>query len=296
MDADRTAITLRRHVVGLRESHPLASLNPLGIGGVTDYFATAASTVELASAVTGALAAGIPYLVLGSGTRVLFSDGGFPGLVIMNQARALAVDASRSQAVVDCGVELSKAVTELAGRGFGGFIPLYGQLGTVGGALYDNQPLLSALRQVTALMPPNRPQAEPTLVRQSPSWARSSALRANPSPVLLTAVLQLTSNRSDELVERIRRQAAMVQRRPLRALGPIFQAPDSGSLQRLLEAAEVGRLAGTGCVVQGGNFIVARGRGITARSVRELVEAMAERIEHRTGIRLLSRYEYVGVW
>src|SRR5215213_11204007 len=88
---------LLRHIVQVKEEYPLNQWNPLKAGGVADFYAEVESTVELAAAVKSAIDMQVPYLVIGHGDKVLFSDSGFPGLVIHNRTSSFAMATEQSQ-------------------------------------------------------------------------------------------------------------------------------------------------------------------------------------------------------
>lgn len=97
---------LQTHVSSVQEHQSLGVRNPLGLGGVASYAAEAMDAGELAAAVDTAFRHGVPYVVLGEGSAVLFADGGFPGLVVTNRASGMTMAADRSQVAVESGMLL----------------------------------------------------------------------------------------------------------------------------------------------------------------------------------------------
>ncbi len=145
MGEESTRQSLLKTLVSVEEGYSLRGFNQLGAGGSADYFTVAHDTVELAAAVKSAIDLKVPYLVIGQGEGVLFSDGGFPGLVIHNQADSYGVALDKSQMVVDGGVTLNRLIMVAASRGLGGLTNFYGDPGTVGGAIFSNHELLSSI-------------------------------------------------------------------------------------------------------------------------------------------------------
>ncbi len=74
------------------ENQPLAPLTTFGIGGAARYFAAARSESDVTEAVAWAKERGLPLFVLGGGSNLLVSDGGFPGLVLHIDIRGVAQD------------------------------------------------------------------------------------------------------------------------------------------------------------------------------------------------------------
>ena len=304
---------LLKHIAAVEESYPLQEFNPLGAGGTADYFTAAHDTVELAASVKAAIDAEIPYVVIGAGAGVLFSDGGFPGLVIHNQAKSFAVAADKSQVVVDSGLPLSELIVRSASSGLGGLTGFYGEPGTVGGAVYANlsahgQAISSSLRFVTMVMPPARLDREATVARYRADWlAKEGSLSklhhlkvtrpfSEPQPVILAAVLQLTNIRSDELLARLHAQAK--QNPAVSGMGPVFSAVPGHDLRAMLVGAGVAslRIGGIYPDRYNPNFLVSREKGVRSGDIRTLIEQMRAKVQEAYGVVLPVRYEYLGVW
>ena len=66
----------------LQEHVSLSLHTTLRLGGPARYFCEATSVPDLREALTFAREQGLPVYILGEGSNVLFSDEGFPGLVI----------------------------------------------------------------------------------------------------------------------------------------------------------------------------------------------------------------------
>lgn len=310
---------LLKHIVKVEEEYPLNQFNPLLCGGVADYFTLTETTIELASAVKAAIDMEIPYLVIGQGEKVLFSDGGFPGLVIQNRTNSFGVAMDKSQIVVDAGLSLSSCISMAANRGLGGMTHLYGEPGTVGGALYSNlvhggKQFSSLIRYLTVLMPPARLDTEATINRFRREWlvepgeslTRLQKLRATvsadqPHPVILTAVLQLTSLRSEEIRSQIQRASVHSEYNLPNgvAMGPIFASPPGDvPLETLLQTAQVGKLRVEQVMPdrRALNFIRSKGSAPRSADIKQLIEQMISAVEFAHGITLTCRYEYLGVW
>lgn len=305
---------LLHHVASVEDSYSLRRFNPLGAGGVADFFTVATSTIELAAAVKAAIDIRMPYLVIGEGAATLFSDAGFPGLVIHNQAASFGVALDKNQIVVDSGITLSRLITFTVGRGLGGMLPFYGGAGTVGGALFENtvsegQSILSSVRYVTMLVPPARIDKEATIVRYKGDWLHKSEEQTKlqyireqrgleePSPVILTVLFQLTNVRTDEL--RIRLQHKMKEKLPANLMGPIFrELPGHVPMSDLLVGAQVAEINEGGVYPNRyfPNYLASRNKVARADDIRLVIEQMAERVQQMYGVLPVSRYEYGGVW
>jgi len=306
-------LDLKKRIAHLEEEISLARFSELKVGGHADFYTEATTTIELVEAVTAALELQMPYLVIGKGHHIIFSDSGFPGLIISNQASTLAYDSERSQIVVDSGLVLASCVTQLASRGFGGLTPFFGEKGSIGSAVYRDltvggYPFTSLVRSINVLMPPTLIKPEATIARFRSEWLRRDgaanrlkALREEtelftPQPVLLTLQLQLTSNRTDEIASRLTQQLAKYPAARKNRLGPVFAPLPNQSVSAVLRGLQAERLRVGGVMVDKNypNYLRAVGV-VTAADVRKLIEELAARAEE-AGVKLKTRYEYEGVW
>lgn len=126
----------------LRVEVPLAPYTTFQIGGPADLFYEATSATDLATAVSAARAAGIPWFVLGLGANILVGDRGVRGLVIRNRATAHRIG---DDGVLwsESGAVMQDLVLETVRAGWSGLEHYVGIPSTVGGALWQNLHFLS---------------------------------------------------------------------------------------------------------------------------------------------------------
>lgn len=123
----------------LRTNEPLAPLCSLQIGGAAKYYVEPTTLEELRAAVVQCDEQHVGIKLLGSGSNVLVSDGGYDGMVIH-----LAAPEFTSIEVLDNGIKcsggckLAHFISTTAREGFSGPERLVGIPGTVGGALHGN--------------------------------------------------------------------------------------------------------------------------------------------------------------
>lgn len=106
------------------------------IGGAARFFTHAADADSLWSAIAYARARALPYFILGEGTNVLFSDGGFDGVVIRPAMRFLEANCAVVRA--GSGASMAALLAYAAERGLAGLEWAGGLPGTVGGAVRGN--------------------------------------------------------------------------------------------------------------------------------------------------------------
>lgn len=105
----------------------LSRYTTFGIGGTARRIIVARSRGELIDT---------DGLILGGGSNVLVSDGGYDGSVVIN--RYESIELSGSEAIVSSGTRLPYLARFLAERGLGGLEWAEGIPGTVGGAVAMN--------------------------------------------------------------------------------------------------------------------------------------------------------------
>lgn len=123
-------MTFRSHV-------PLAQYTTFKIGGKATLFAEATNAIDLAECYERAAQDELPVFVFSGGSNVLFSDNGFPGLVIRLIDGGMHVgDDGRISA--GAGRDLSELVASAGKAGLAGLENLAGVPGSVGGAVRGN--------------------------------------------------------------------------------------------------------------------------------------------------------------
>jgi len=126
----------------LRLSVPLAPYTTFRIGGPADVLLEAQTADELATAITAAKRAGVPWFVLGLGANVLIGDRGIRGLVIRNAAAAHTIS-PEGKLWSESGAVMQDLVLDTARAGWSGLEHYIGIPSTVGGALWQNLHFLS---------------------------------------------------------------------------------------------------------------------------------------------------------
>lgn len=115
---------------------PLKNHCSFHIGGPADFFYNAQTTEEITSLIQFAKKNKIKFLVIGSGTNILFDDKGFRGLVIKIDSKNIKVEGSNITA--DGGVQISQLIKFSLENKLQGLEKWSGLPGTVGGAVRGN--------------------------------------------------------------------------------------------------------------------------------------------------------------
>jgi UDP-N-acetylmuramate dehydrogenase len=137
----------------VRTDELLSQHSALKVGGTAKYYVELDKTDDIVKVVRLAHAAKIPFVVIGTGSRTLFFDEGYHGLVIKNNTRKFDVlsrkgkirnnkiDVDRAYIYADSGAILNQVVRFAIEQNFSGIEDALGIPGTAGGILYDTSTL-----------------------------------------------------------------------------------------------------------------------------------------------------------
>ncbi|MDD5440289.1 MAG: UDP-N-acetylmuramate--L-alanine ligase [Candidatus Omnitrophica bacterium] len=122
-----------------REYEPLAGHTSFRIGGPARFWAEPEDEHDLRAILEFASAKRLRVMVLGAGSNVLFSDRGFPGIVVRLSGPLFNGIVIKGTSVsAGAGVPLQRLIKEACRAGLCGLEGLSGIPGTVGGAVYMN--------------------------------------------------------------------------------------------------------------------------------------------------------------
>jgi UDP-N-acetylmuramate dehydrogenase len=122
------------------ENVPLAPLTTLKVGGPARYFAEPKTTSEVVEAIQFARLRDLPLFVLGSGSNLVISDAGWPGLVLRIAIPGIDERSENGKTLfeVGAGEEWDRFVTRAVARNCAGVECLSGIPGSVGGTPVQN--------------------------------------------------------------------------------------------------------------------------------------------------------------
>jgi UDP-N-acetylenolpyruvoylglucosamine reductase len=123
---------------GLERDYQLSRLTTVRAGGPADYFARASSVDEVVALLDWADGEGLQVGVVGSGSNLLVSDEGFPGLVLKLDGQLTEISREGSKVRCGGGARLPSAAAKTAGWGLAGLEFGVNIPGTVGGAVRMN--------------------------------------------------------------------------------------------------------------------------------------------------------------
>lgn len=288
----------------LQANIPLAGYTTAHVGGPADALLVVNSASELEQAATFLWALDVPFYVLGYGSNVLVSDSGLRGVVIVNRARAIIVDAESQPPMVwaESGALIGTIARQVSLKGLGGFEWAATVPGTLGGAVYGNAgahggDMQGNLVLAEILHPSGK---ELWSVERMKYQYRSSALkRESISAVILAARLRLEHSEPQLVKEKMATFSAQRRRTqpPGASMGSMFKNPAGDYAGRLIEAAGLKglRIGDAEISTMHANFFVNHGHA-SAADVGALIQTAQESVAQKFGIRLDLEVELLGDW
>jgi len=121
-------------------NYSLKELTTIKTGGRTQYFAKVSNIAEIKELIQFARESLLPFLIIGNGSNILFSDEDFCGIVISlnGKLKDIVFDDKNSTVTAGAGAPLMKLGFDIARRGFLGCAYMAVIPGTVGGAVRIN--------------------------------------------------------------------------------------------------------------------------------------------------------------
>ncbi|MGD9560533.1 MAG: UDP-N-acetylmuramate dehydrogenase [Oscillospiraceae bacterium] len=296
---EHTARALERLQIPTALREPLKNHTTFRIGGPAAIFATPNTARQFFEAVATVRNTGLPFLVLGKGSNILFEDGGYPGLILCTEGLD-AITVQENEVVAGAGADLTAVCEAACAAGLAGMEFACGIPGSVGGAVYMNAgafggEVRDVLKEASVL---------DDALRICPLDAeglelnyRHSVLQTRPWVVLSARFALAPGNRNDiraHMDEILRRRA---EKQPLDkpSAGSAFKRPPGAFAGALIEQCGLRgyRVGGAAVSEKHCGFIVNMG-GATSGDVLALVDHIVNTVHAKTGITLEKEFRVVG--
>ena len=281
------------------ENAPLWPLTSMRAGGPARWLAKPTTVTELEALLAWIQGAYLPHVVLGGGTNVLFSDKGYPGVVLCTrELKGIQIDGT--SVTVSAGEMLAATARRLNRLGLSGMEWACGIPGTVGGAVVmnagtqdgDMSDIVESVRLLTSS------GVRKCSVEHLKLGYRTSALRTcEREGIVLEASLKL---RLDDPTQCAKRERTLLDERlktqPRGASsGCIFKNPDTGpSAGMLLDRAgcKALRVGATHVSALHANFIINDGQD-NAADVLALIDRMRVQVLEHHGVTLRQEVQVI---
>ncbi len=305
--------------VPLRENVSMAPYTTMQVGGSAEYLIVVRDLGLLAEVASALHAASVPHWVLGSGSNLVVSDRGIPGVVVINACDRIEVG---TETMAECGCWFQDLFLAAAQAGLEGLEFAVGIPGTLGGALVSNagayrSSIGALLTAVDVVWEGVRKTVEPDALEFR---YRDSILRrpGGPRIALLRAWLRLEPGEPHHIYNLARdyQRQRISKQPPHPSVGSFFKNVLDRSLAESLDSLPASlKEAGVipagylleACGMKGlrrGNAIVSRMHanflcnlgGAKASDIRWLAEEAKRRVRDQFGVELEEEVLYVGDW
>ncbi len=280
---------LKRRGIEVKEGVGLKGLCSIRTGGVARAVAFPDSVEKLVEALRLLEEDGVRYYVLAGGTKVIFPDGGFNGVVVHTGRLKGLRWLGEGRLEVLCGTRVSQVIAAGLRRGYRGLEFLAGLSATMGGALRMNAGAFG--ESVGFYVEEAEVLSKGRLVKLKGEAELWGYRKFNgPEGVFLRAVLRLVPSEEKEVKERIRqfvRKRRATQPVGVPSFGCAFKNPKEAPAGLLIEKAGLkGRRVGDAAVSKKhANFIVNLGAA-TSSDVLKLMDIVREGVLKEFGINL----------
>lgn len=303
----------------IRRNEPLSDHTTLRVGGPAEAFYPATTVEELAATAITARASGVRTFFLGSGSNLLVSDAGMPGLVVFNACEGYSVGPTT---YAECGISFQHLFLKTAQQGLAGLEFAVGIPGTLGGALVSNAGAYRA--NICDLISEIDLVCDGERMTVSPDWMqfsyRNSRLRHTGAPqtVLLSVRLRLQPEDCGAIFARARNyQRERIRKQPTQpSAGSFFKNVTNRDIASRIDGLTEGmraagvvpaaflieacglkgtRIGGAKIAERHANFLVNVG-GASASDIRRLASLAKIRVLEMFGVQLQEEVLYAGDW
>ncbi|MFA6376913.1 MAG: UDP-N-acetylmuramate dehydrogenase [Candidatus Paceibacterota bacterium] len=275
------------------------------IGGPAKCYFCAASEDEVAAGLEVARENNFPFFILGGGSNVLFSDEGFPGLVLKMENNSIEAreEGDKTNLIVGAGTPLAALAKFALDHSLAGMEWAAGIPGTVGGAIRGNagafhREMGEAVAKVRALrVMPDGLESRIFQKSECDFSYRDSIFKRDKNLVVVSAALSLTKGDQAgikaEMDEYLTKKATT---QPLEhpSAGSVFANPAGFFAGKLIEDCGFkGKIIGGAQVSEKhANFIINRGNA-TASEVKELISQIKAAAKEKFGVEMKEEIEVI---
>jgi UDP-N-acetylmuramate dehydrogenase len=278
-------------------NEPMSKYTSMRVGGPADYYLEPADKLDLVEIIKYFQKSDFPYLMLGRGSNLLFSDEGLRGAAINLEACLSTVRMEGDLVIAEAGVHMAKFVDFCIQESLAGVEMLAGIPGSVGGAIVMNAGAHGGetsdhLIEVEVL----RDGEIQRVKKEDGQFAyRQSGFARD---IVLSASFRLQKGNKEELMAR--RREMILKRNVTQPLnlpnsGSMFKNPPGNYAAKLIEQAGLkGKRVGNAQISEKhANFIVNLG-GAKASDISTLVDLARRTVHQNTGVLLELEVKLIG--
>ncbi len=279
--------------IALLYNEPMSRHTSFRIGGGAEVMAFPRDPQELSAVLKACKDLGVEPAILGAGTNVLAPDAGLPGLVICLKDCMGGMEQLDSTTIrIYAGVTMARAATFAANLGLSGLEFAHGIPGTIGGGVYMNAgayggEICQVCTQVQAMTLDGELKC---YTNEEMGFSYRHSVLEDSGEVVISADFTLSPKPQEEI--RAQMQELMGKRRTSQPLdlpsaGSAFKRPAQGYAAALIDQAGLKgfRIGGAMVSTKHAGFVV-NAENATAGDVKQLLQAVAQRVKDHSGILL----------
>jgi UDP-N-acetylmuramate dehydrogenase len=286
--------------LALRENVPLSPLISFRVGGPARWFCEPATASEFAEAMGWAKQRGLETFILGKGTNLVFSDRGYPGLVLYTGRSFTHIGWEGNHVLAQAGALLNTVVTQAVGKGMSGIQHLAGIPGTMGGGTYINAGAFGQELKDVIVKVVSTTREGKLLTRSNAEcgFAYRHSKFFDLNEIILETELELAPGDAESLKAEMRetlRKRKEKQPLHLPNAGSMFKRPPGQFAGVLIEQAGLKgfRMGGAMISEKHANFTVNAG-GATAQDIHDLSSEVIRRVREQSGTTLEREVIFIG--
>jgi len=277
----------------IKEQEPMKLHTSFRIGGPCDLMVLPASAEEFAEVLSVLHRCGVQPVILGSGTNVLVSDEGIRGVVVCTKDSLTELDSPEDGVIrAQAGVKMSRLANFAASLGLTGLEFAQGIPGTVGGGVFMNAGAYGGeIRDVavqTAVF--NLDGSEHIYRGEEQAFSYRSSIFQKRDDAVYETIFRLKPGDPEQIHATMKDFAfrrRSKQPLDLPSAGSTFKRPEGHFAGQLIEEAGLKgfRIGDAAVSEKHAGFVVNLGNA-TCNEVRELIEAVQNRVFECSGIHL----------
>lgn len=240
----------------------------------------------------------VPYMILGKGSNVLFSDREYQGVIIKLDSLN-HIEWKGNKLIVGAGASLMKVACMAGRKGLTGLEFATGIPGSVGGAIYMNAGAYKSdmgyvVSSIKVLTPSLRVI---TMVNKELQFHyRTSFLKTHPGYICLEATIKLKPGKREAietLVEERKKRRLLTQPLEYPSAGSVFRNPEGMFAGKLIEDLGYKGLMKGGAMVSDkhANFII-NYHNAKAKDIKDLIDFIKEEVKDKYQIELTVEQEF----
>lgn len=283
------------------ENESMAKHISFRVGGCADYYVNCTDRKELSSLLSFLTEEGVPHMLIGNGSNLLFCDSGYRGVIIHLEGEFQDCEVQGDTVIAGSGKLLSSVSSLAAKSGLAGMEFASGIPGSIGGAIYMNAgayggEMKDIVTRVWLMSPDGKEETVRTGAEMEFAYRNSCLQRTG--EIVTKVELKLQPEDAEAIQARIAELTEKrVQKQPVNfpSAGSTFKRPAEGYAAALIQESGLKGVSVGGAEVseKHSGFIINKG-GATATDVLQLMELVEKKVYEDSGIHLEPEVRIIG--